>query len=104
MLTVCYINRQPGRGITIPTQMLAARAPQAKRGVCVCVTDSSYNLTFDSTVILCYYAEMVLVTPVSFYAELVAAFPRSSCDKMVVVHNIGNMCAKYERPWLQAIR
>ena len=32
MLTVCYINRQQGReGITIPSQMLAARAPQAKR-------------------------------------------------------------------------
>ena len=31
MLAVCYINRQPGiEGITIPTQMLAARAPQAK--------------------------------------------------------------------------
>ena len=32
MLTVCYINRQPGiEGITIQTQMLAARAPQAKK-------------------------------------------------------------------------
>ena len=31
MLTVCYTNRQLGiEGITIPTQMLAARAPQTR--------------------------------------------------------------------------
>ena len=29
MLTVCNINRQPGRGYHYSTQMLAARAPQA---------------------------------------------------------------------------
>ena len=31
MLTVCYINRQPGRGFYYSKQMLGARAPQAKR-------------------------------------------------------------------------
>ena len=58
MLTVCYINRNQVEGITIPTQMLAARAPLA-------IKTQTYWAGIAAGILTSYYSDSrYLVTPV----------------------------------------